>query len=178
MKFLYTYEEINELSHKEILELSTFSNNKYFYSDIYEIGTVDNFSDKDKPEYYVTFLNGNSIYTTDKSIFDAIKIGKSRWELIGKSVESKDTLEKLETDFYNRTIKLIDNYFKKASSENKDNMKELNRKFEEHLKNTEEEAYNSTKKINELQEKILGLRLQEKAEKLDKIISSFDVLFK
>ena len=96
MKNFYTQTELAKLSPEELLELSSFegAGNTYYYDNVDKVFTEDD------EEFCIRFKDNDEIYTKDKAIFDKVKHGKARFDLISKSLQQAQDKENDHTAFY------------------------------------------------------------------------------
>jgi len=121
MKNIYTPEEINKLSTKELSELFSFvsESNSYFYSDLKQIKYSEG-------EYSFHLVNNDVIYTQDKDTYESVKAGKIRFDLISKSLEQNSAELKMREDFFNQISTVVSDQVNYLNSMSLDNTKRTN----------------------------------------------------
>lgn len=102
MKMYYTQAELAKLSPEKILELTTFGGGEsvYYYSDLDKLqshGTEFSFHFKDK----------SVIYTQQEDTYNEVKVGKARFDLLGKSIEGNKEQDEREKAFYAELMEMV-----------------------------------------------------------------------
>jgi len=95
MKNFYTAEELGKLTSEELEEITSFrgKDTNYYYSEINKIS-------EDNGECCITLNNNEEIYTKNDRIISKIKNGKSRYDLIVKTLERHNIEQDEHRAFY------------------------------------------------------------------------------
>ena len=112
MKNFYTVDELKKLTSKELQEITTFKgdNTDYYYSKIVKIL-------RDKDEYCIIFSDNEEIYTKNHNLIEKIKNGKTRFDLITKSLEHYNNEQQEHTAFYEAVQKDITNQMQEVHNQ-------------------------------------------------------------
>ena len=96
MKMFYTQKELGKLTSEELLDLVSFDGGgtTYYYSNLEKVFTEDD------EEYCISFKDDTEIFTKDTEVFEKVKAGKARYDLIGSMLVEKEQEDSKRDDFY------------------------------------------------------------------------------
>ena len=96
MKMFYTQKELSKLTPEELLDLVSFDGGgtTYYFSNLDKVFT------EDEDEYCIVFNDGTEIFTKDTVVFEKVKTGKARYDLIGSMLQEKEQEEAKREEFY------------------------------------------------------------------------------
>jgi len=94
MKAFYNEAELSKISDEELIQLVSFegAGTTYYYSNLDKVFTEDD------EEFCIRFKDGTEIFTKDVKVFNNVKFGKSRFDLMGIMLKDKEVAaEKLDS---------------------------------------------------------------------------------
>jgi DNA repair exonuclease SbcCD nuclease subunit len=98
MKNFYTAKELQKISDEDLLKLTSFdgAGETYFYSDIQ---IIQEFSGQEDGEFCFKLGNGEEIFTKNAELINDIKVGKARYDLLSKSLETINEEKEANANF-------------------------------------------------------------------------------
>jgi hypothetical protein len=171
MKMFYTQNELSKLTDSEILGLTSFEGGgeTYFYSELKKLQKEEDGS------FSFSFSDNSVIYTKNIDVYNRVKLGKARYDMLMKSMESKKEQDEREELFLERATEMITKMVEQTGSGIKrieNEAKSFRTNAEKHLKVTEEKWNNQLDSLKEFDIKAYNIKM----EKVDKIIEAFDKL--
>lgn len=134
MKMFYTAKELSEVSEEELSELVSFegAGTTYYYSNLDKVFTEDD------EEFCIRFKDSTEIFTKDLEVFNRVRMGKSRFDLLTKSLEQNNQDKEAHGDFY-----------KKVSEDIKTEMANVHSQIDTNRKNFDNIVKYNKEKLNE-----------------------------
>ena len=156
MKAFYTKKELEKMTEDELLSITSFSggNNVYYYENITKLSMTPK-------EFVISFKSGEEVYTQSKEVFDSIKMGKARYDVLMKSLEEVQREQEIREEFM-REIK----------SEISSQMSEVHSQINTNRQNFE----NMTKYIQEQTNKDIKSLSKTVSDTMEKWNSKLDTL--
>jgi len=170
MKMMFTAKEIEQLSTEEKLGLTSFGENyEFFYEDISNFVVEGNI-------YKIIFKSGSVLTTEDKSIFNNVQLGKTRFNLLSKTFNDNKESADTEQIFYSRMATNIDTLYRRLEDENTRRLDVIEKKAHTVLNKIKSDIITPTEELKSIINSIKLEEYKEKMKKLDNILSAFDSL--